>query len=517
MRVTVAVPIGLVPLLLACSPSRQVEVSSASPTETSTAGSAIESITAADVRHRIGIIADDSMMGRDTPSPGLEKTAAYIAREFERFGLKPAGDAGSYLQRYPLTRRKIDGAASSVSLRSGGATATASFLVDARFVAGGRTAQPASGPAIVVGGPVTAQTIASLDAMGKTAIYIADYTKPPQVIAQIVAGLFSKGPRAVLVISNRDSTLFAQRVAAQFAGVAARETGEQPGPPGVEVHERAVRAVLAAAGVDIAQIRASAQPVVREVPGLVATTIVRDASGSEVTAPNAVAILEGSDPELKNEYIVFSAHMDHVGVTRGATGDSINNGADDDASGTAGVLELAEAFTRDGARPKRSIIFLTVSGEEKGLWGSEYFVSHTPVPLKQIVANINIDMIGRNWKDTIVVIGKEHSDLGATLNRVNSAHPELGMNAIDDIWPQERFYFRSDHFNFARKGVPVLFFFNGVHTDYHRPGDSVDKIDAEKEMRILRLIYHIGQDVANAAQKPKWNPESYQKIVQVAQ
>ena len=143
--------------------------------------------------------------------------------------------------------------------------------------------------------------------------------------------------------------------------------------------------------------------------------------------------------------------------------------------------------------------------------------STTPtVPLPQVVADLNLDMIGRNWQDTIVAIGKEHSDLGRTLNRVNAAHPELRMTAIDDIWPEERFYFRSDHYNFARKGVPILFFFNGVHADYHRPSDSPDKIEAEKESRILRLVYYLAQDVADAPARPQWNPESYKQIVEGA-
>jgi Zn-dependent M28 family amino/carboxypeptidase len=247
---------------------------------------------------------------------------------------------------------------------------------------------------------------------------------------------------------------------------------------------------------------------------------IRDTVVSEVFAPNVAGILEGSDPVLKNEYLVYSAHMDHVGTTGqpgaacGALGaDSICNGADDDASGTAAVLELAEAFTQRGVRPKRSIIFLTVSGEEHGLWGSEWFVNNPPVPLPQIVANLNIDMIGRNWADTIVAIGKEHSDLGTSLNRVNTAHPELGMTAIDDRWPGQNFYGRSDHYNFARKGVPILFFFNGTHPQYHRPGDSVEKIDAEKEARIVRLLFYLGQDVANAAKRPEWMPASYKTIV----
>jgi len=239
------------------------------------------------------------------------------------------------------------------------------------------------------------------------------------------------------------------------------------------------------------------------------------------SAPNVVAILPGSDPNLKDEYVVFSAHMDHVGVAgpRGSGGcrargaDSICNGADDDGSGTVAVVEIAEAFARLTPRPKRSIVFLNVSGEEKGLWGSEYFADHPTVPLANVVANLNIDMVGRNWRDTIVAIGKEHSDLGATLTRVATEHPELNMKPIDDLWPQENFYFRSDHYNFAKKGVPILFFFNGTHEDYHRPGDSPDKIDAEKEARIAQLILYLGLEVANTPARPKWNPDSYKRIV----
>ena len=136
------------------------------------------------------------------------------------------------------------------------------------------------------------------------------------------------------------------------------------------------------------------------------------------------------------------------------------------------------------------------------------------MPLTAVVADINIDMIGRNWKDTIVAIGMEHSSLGATLNRVQARHPELNMAAIADRWPEENFYFRSDHYNFARRGVPILFFFNGVHPDYHQVSDSPDKIDAEKESRILQLLFYLGQDIANTADRPVWVPESREKIVE---
>lgn len=233
----------------------------------------------------------------------------------------------------------------------------------------------------------------------------------------------------------------------------------------------------------------------------------------ELRAPNVAALLEGSDSVLKHQYVVFSAHMDHVGVGAPVAGDSIYNGADDNASGTAAVLALAEAFAHSTVRPKRTLIFLTVSGEEQGLWGSAHFAAHAPVPRDSIVAALNIDMIGRNWRDTIVAIGKEHSDLGVTVDRVAAAHPELRMSPIGDPWPNERFYYRSDHYNFARYGVPVLFFFSGTHADYHGVDDEVGKIDVEKEMRIVRLLYHFGLEIANTAAKPVWQPESYRRIV----
>ncbi len=298
---------------------------------------AIETITAADVMRHIYVIADDSMMGRDTPSPGLEKTAQYIADQFKTFGLKSGGDSGTWFQRYRIP----------------------------------------------------------------------------------------------------DDT---------------------------------------------------------------------------ITAPNTVGILEGSDLQLRNEYIVFSAHMDHIGIASGEV-DSINNGASDNGSGTAGIIELAEAFSQAGVRPRRSLIFVAVSGEEQGFWGSRHFVEQPVVPIKQILADINLDGIGRIRGDTVAVIGKEHSDLGATLDRVYAAHPEFGVIPAGDPWPEEQLFYRSDQYSFARRGVPSLFFTAAANPDVHQVTDSPDKIDAEREVRILRLVFHLGQELANADQRPVWDSTSYQQIV----
>jgi hypothetical protein len=476
------------------------------------AARAAATITAEDVAHRIGVIADDSMLGRDTPSRGLELTAAYVAGEFRRFGLKPAGDRGTFLQRYPITRRKFDAAGSLVQLKAGGLDATARFDRSARYLQGTISGEPLTGSVVLIGGTLGPDDVSRMPLRDKVVIYVSDYAAAfSDQAVQAARVLRLANPRAVVLAANLDPETFAGRIPKSPPLRTAVDL-RLVSPPFVEVPDALIGPLLSAAGVDLAAVRADRAPVFRTLPGVAVKLALKETVLSRLSAPNTVGILEGSDPVLRHEYLVYSAHMDHIGVSPGQP-DSVNNGADDDASGTAAVMELAQAFSRPGARPRRSVIFLTVSGEEKGLWGSRYFTEHPPVPIDRIVADLNIDMIGRNWRDTIVAIGKEHSDLGATLARVNAAHPELHMTAIDDRWPGERFYFRSDHYNFARKGVPVLFFFNGVHVDYHRVTDSPDKIDSEKESRIVRLLYYLGREVGDADARPKWNPESYQTIV----
>jgi len=199
--------------------------------------------------------------------------------------------------------------------------------------------------------------------------------------------------------------------------------------------------------------------------------------------------------------------MDHIGTPSDGEGctargaDSICNGADDDGSGTVAVIELAQAFASARERPKRSLLFMTVSGES-GACGSRVLRRPSTVPLADVVADLNIDMVGRNSKDTVAVIGREHSNLGVMLDSVAAAHRELNIKPVGDLWPQEGLFFRSDHYNFAKKGVPILFFTTGLHPDYHQVSDSPEKIDAEKEARFARLMVQLGLAVANTPQRP---------------
>ena len=477
---------------------------------------AAQTISPEDIRRRIGIIADDSMRGRDTPSPELDKVAQYIGRDYRRLGLKPGGDRGTFIQRYSIDRVKIVAESSVAFVHGGGADITFSYGTDFAFVDNTFDSGDYAGDLVLLSGPLgVALAGDSASLAGKMLII-----NRPRNRGELQRVLAWK-PQGIVFVGTAPDSIWRRNVE-RSTRPQLRDPSRLVGPPVLlAVRAASLQPVLARLGQDLIAAQNATSLEAKPLAGAQLHVHARMQSQDHSSAPNVVGILEGSDPTLKNEYVVFSAHMDHIGVAgpRGSGGcraqgaDSICNGADDDGSGTVAVVEIAEAFAGLTPRPKRSIIFLNVSGEEKGLWGSEFFSNHPAVPISNIVADLNIDMIGRNWKDTIVAIGKEHSDLGATLNRVGAAHPELNMRPIDDIWPNENFYFRSDHYNFAKKGVPILFFFSGTHPDYHQVGDSPDKIDAEKESRVARLIFYLGVDVANSAERPRWNPDSYKRIV----
>jgi len=485
---------------------------------------AVRSITAADVQRRIGIIADDSMLGRATPSPQLELVAQYIASEFRRMGLRPGGDSGRYLQRFGIVRRTVDTARAAVEIAGPRGAATLRPGVDVNLLPFGQPGTAViSGPIVLFAGPGDRERPLADAAVRGAWIAILASTEAGGLRlddpAATAAG--AAGAVGILVISNRPDTMWQNRLSRVLRPelVPAWQVGAETvtRPVFAEIRDGHATRLL---GVDPAALRAQRARTATRLAGVTLTYRPAYRELGRASAPNVIGILDGSDPRLQHEYLFFTGHMDHVGTPGSGAGcearggDSICNGADDDASGTVAVIEAAEAFAQLTPRPKRSLVFMAVSGEERGLWGSEYYSEHPSVPLSSIVANLNTDMVGRNWKDTISVIGKEHSDLGATLNRVGAAHPELRMQPIDDIWPRENFYFRSDHYNFARKGVPILFFFNGTHADYHQVTDSPDKIDAEKAARIVQLVFYLGLEIANAAQRPRWNPESYRSIVQ---
>jgi Zn-dependent M28 family amino/carboxypeptidase len=225
---------------------------------------------------------------------------------------------------------------------------------------------------------------------------------------------------------------------------------------------------------------------------------------------NVLGYIEGTDPSLKDEVVVITAHFDHLGKR----GDDVFNGADDNASGTSGVLAIAAAFAKAkklGIGPRRSVLCMLVTGEEKGLLGSEYYTEHPVFPLISTVANVNMDMIGRvdskhDQSDYTYVIGADRlsSELHEINESVNTRYTHLELdytyNAESD---PNRFYYRSDHYNFAKHGVPAIFYFSGVHEDYHRPSDTVDKIMFDKAAKIARLAFHTSWELANRDERIK--------------
>jgi Peptidase family M28 len=269
---------------------------------------------------------------------------------------------------------------------------------------------------------------------------------------------------------------------------------------------------------------------------------------------NVVGILEGGDPVLKNEYVVISAHLDHIGLSAPQPdGHTVNNGADDDGSGSTGLLGIAHAYA-DGAakgiRPRRSIIFLWNGGEEKGLLGSQYFAEFPPVDLSKVVTDLNMDMIGRSLNEKSVDTNKQHvlvkpgevlligpnissDDLEKTIETVNTGYQKLALNHFYDVTKPDdthdnlgpapngqRIFYRSDHYNFAKVGVPIAFFTTGLHVDYHRPTDTPDKIDYQILQQISKTVSAVGWQLANQDGRPKLNttlPEQLTKDMKTAQ
>ncbi|HLU25829.1 MAG TPA: M20/M25/M40 family metallo-hydrolase [Longimicrobiales bacterium] len=474
----------------------------------SPAAAAAEQITADGIRAHIAYLASDELKGRDTPSPGLEMAAAYIAREFERYGLEPAGDSDGYLQRYPLMRRAVR--TEGVTLRVSGPGGERAFAFGREYFVAPGGAESAGG-ALVYGGDVERlDSGAAATARGAVLVLELPGARPQDWRPVALRGRrIAQEVGAAAVVFIMDAGV-SEALIREEATATARSVAASQRPPAAYLSAGAGRELVRVAGRDLDSLRAARAPVALQ--GASASLTVPVVEENEY-APNVVGLLRGSDPELRDTYVIFSAHMDHVGVGRpDAAGDSIYNGADDNASGTAALLQVARAFASLAQPPARSVVFLAVSGEEKGLLGSRHYSDNPTVPLEGIVANINIDMIGRNSPDSVVAIGQEFSSLGLLVQEIAAEHPELGLTVAPDLWPEERFFFRSDHFNFARKEIPAIFFFAGVHEDYHRPSDHAELIDTDKAARVSRLVFYLGYEIATRREPPQWTEEGLAQV-----
>ncbi len=491
-----------------------------------------ESITPADLKKHLVIIASDSLEGRDTGSPGQKKAADYVAKHFKMYGLTPiatdSAGAKTYMQHYDLYLRSYG----DVHVRADGRT----FELNKDFYLNGLVATEGevSLPTVFAGYGVEAapyNDYQNLDVKDKAVVILegepqdksgkylingndqASSWSGPQSWQKKAALALGKGAKYVFMVSDKDGKEFDQLVK-QRAIMSKRMNGLSMKPIQESLTNVAVFTVSSEVGAALLRTRErrmkelreeimkKGQPVAQAPAGTVFLKAER--INQTIGTENVAGFLEGTDK--KDEVLVISAHLDHIGISPDG---QINNGADDDGSGTVSLLEMAEAFGKakaEGHGPRRSILFLNVTGEEKGLFGSEYYSEHPLLPLENTIANLNIDMIGRvdkehaNDSKYVYLIGSDKlsSELHAISEAANAKHIGYKLDyTFNDPKDPNRFYYRSDHYNFARKGIPVIFYFTGVHEDYHRPGDDVEKIMFDKQAPIVKLVFYTAWELAN--------------------
>lgn len=449
----------------------------------------VRPVSAADIRSHVEFLASDALLGRQTPSVGLGMAAGYVQQELMRHGLRP-GMGGGYVQHFPYSLMSAD--PGGARLRIGGRSL--SYGTDFTVLPGG-SASGTTASTEWAGQLPAALASRSLDSMqfrGIAVLHLSGYpsVRSRQVAAMARSILERRGARGVIFLVDSGVPVAAMQRAARLSDDAAREQVERyAGIPAVFVRDPATLGLLTG-GRPVEVTLASPRRVV-----------------AADSAPNVIAVLLGRDPALRADYIVVSAHMDHIG-TASAPGDSIFNGADDNASGTAALMEIARTLAQLPLhqRPRRSVLFLAVSGEEHGLLGSQWFAANSPIPVARIVANVNLDMVGRNARDTVYAIGMEYSTLGPMALAVSASFMAGELQVVPDPRPDEGKYQRSDQFSFARRGIPAIALSGGSHRDYHAVTDEVSRLDMEKVARVARLASEIVRRIADADAPPQWSP-----------
>ncbi len=458
-----------------------------------------DAIEEADLRAWVGFLASPELEGRESGTRGYDVAARYAATLFERYGLKPAGDAGSFYHALDLHRSEVDGASSGLDIEDPTGKDHLGFegnlalrdltemgwTQDWCFAGHGEGAAE-DAPDDFAGLPVRERVVLVLPRPGKNRY-------------ESRAALAAGATRIAIVSDER---------VRRREGLSSREWPAHRNPPAADPSQPSVVFISGAAADRILRSRSVSVAELLKLDGRlprfpldgvkVRLTVRRKTAVR--TTHNVVGILDGSDPVLRGEVVGIGAHLDHVGVNGG----KVYLGADDDASGTAGVLALARAFTAGPRRPARSLVFMLFAAEEKGLWGSRHFVERGPIPLDRFYAEFQMDMIGRNEEvrnkdkpedntNSVHVVGAERHS--RDMHRaVLSANKLVGLDLEYD---EESLYHRSDHYSFGEKGIPIAFFCTGFHPDYHRPTDTPDKINYAKMTRIVRLVFAAAFEIAD--------------------
>jgi Zn-dependent M28 family amino/carboxypeptidase len=462
------------------------------------------SITAEDLKKHLYIVAGKEMQGRETTTEGQRKAAAYIEEQFKNIGLLPA-NKGSYEMMFPVYQDSLESMAFQINGKSYEADKDFSVNISSNY-----SATILAKEIVFVGAGISdslRDDYKGLNARGKVVLVLsnapqANNTRRGSAATAVQEAAQRNGAIAVLSVQSN----FPRRPVNPKGFQSLNAFKKVVLPNTFYISEQLAKDIM---GADFAQAKSD---------GTVGKTYTADIvldfrkSMLKAESSNVLGMIEGTSK--KDEYLFITAHYDHLGQ-RGDT--VIYYGADDDGSGTVSVIEIADAFMKAkkaGKGPARTIVFMTVSGEEKGLWGSAYYGDNPAFPLEKTTADLNIDMVGRidpkrkegDSTNYIYVVGddKLSTDLRPISESINQKYSKLELDyKFNDPKDPERIYFRSDHYNFARKGVPIIFYFNGTHNDYHRPTDTPDKINYDLMEKRAKFIFYTAWEMANRPQMLK--------------
>jgi len=494
-------------------------------------------------RH-VEFLADDKLEGRNTGSEGHRKAAQYVAAEFERAGLKPAGVDG-YIQPVKFKTRQIDEEHSAVALVRGGNTVP--LKLGDEVMIGLRTdpADIVEAPLVFAGYGLTVpeanfDDFRAIDARGKVVVYITG--APPNLPGPLSSHYQSAGERAAnlkrvgalgaIVIQNPKSsdipwsraTLARLAPAMSLADARLDESGGQK--IGLTLNPAYADKVLEGSGHNIAEILEAANSGKAlphfTIPASIKATVA--VKRGEVESQNVAAVYPGTDPQLRDQYVVMSAHLDHLGIGAAINGDKVYNGAMDNASGVAALLDIAAMMHETQAKPKRSVLFVAVTGEEKGLLGSRYFANHPTVEAKRIVADLNCDMFLPLFPlKLLTVYGLDESNLGDDVRETAKA---MGIRIQGDPEPLRNVFIRSDQYSFIRQGIPALAMKVGYEKGspeegiakrwlterYHAPSDDLQQpVDKQAAGKFDQFVAKLLERIADQEQRPAWKESSFFK------
>ncbi len=498
-------------LSMACNSSQKTISQQIEPVKTSVDPQVYaQSITEEELKEHLYTYASDEFEGRDTGEPGQKLAVEYLKKEYVGLGIPAARSDGNYFQNVPLVISKLPKGSVSINgkeyengkglLTFTAATGTYNDIVYVNYgIEEGNysdyTGVDVKGKIILMkaGEPRNADGTYMLSGSNEMSVW----SNMSESIGKRMELASGKGAIGVLYFDEGNYGRFKNRFNYM--------QGQDSGSMGLkdEVQEDFFSFFIDAPVANAILPNIKSENTSKNVSVKLILNIVSDSE--EVESENVVAFIKGS--EKPDEYVIISAHLDHVGVNKEG---EIFNGADDDGSGTVGVLEIAEAFKKaadDGHGPKRSVVFLHVTGEEKGLLGSKYYADHDPIfPLSQTVADLNIDMIGRidpnreGDRNYIYLIGSDKlsTELHELSEEVNKKYMNIELDyTFNDENDPNRFYYRSDHYNFAKNNIPIIFYFNGTHADYHQPGDTPDKINYDLLENRTRLVFLTAWEIAN--------------------